>query len=290
MARGRATWVAVCALAALAAAATADEGNKGKEDGKDRGAPGTIPVAGVREPSGIAWHPGLGRFFVVGDDGTLAELDAEGRLVGQAIRVGGNLEDVTVHGPSGLLVLLSEAAGELIVWDPKARREMGRATLDSAALLGRRPAEPRQGFEGLYFLAGGAHEGGGLFYLAHQRAPAAVLAVEFDPTSPAATIGADAVALRWPDIGADDLTAITAVPGGRIAVISEVADRILLFDAAGAPMGEAALPGLQQEGLCVDGRGEVWIADDRAGGVLRLGDAKTVLVAPPSGKRKGGGR
>ena len=269
----RAGWLMVCALAALAVAGGTDMADKagGKAGGKTAPA-GMIPVTGVREPSGIAWHAGLSRFFVVGDDGTLAELDAEGRVQGAVVAVGGNLEDVTVHGPSGLRVLLSEAAGELIVWDPRARRETGRARLDAAALLGRRPTEPRQGFEGLYF-----HSPGGVFYLVHQRGPSAVLAIEFDPTRPAASVGAESVAFRWPAPGVQDLTAITALDDGTMAVIAEASDRLLLFDPRGVRLGEAVLPGLQQEGLCVDGRGELWVADDKGGGVIRVGSAAALV-------------
>ena len=288
MTRARAGWLAACALAAVTAPAEADKADKGKPGkGGKAVAAGTIPVPGVREPSGIAWHPALSRFFVVGDDGTLAELDADGRVQGAVTTVGGNLEDVTVHGPSGLLVLLSEAAGELIVWDPRARRETGRARLDSAALLGRRPSEPRQGFEGLYFHPVAGRRAGGVFYLVHQRAPSAVLAVEFDPASPAAELGADAVAFRWPDVGVEDLTAITALDAGRMAVVAEASDRLLLFDPKGARQGEAALPGLQQEGVCVDGRGELWVADDRGGGVLRLGAVASALAARDGGAPTG---
>ncbi len=290
MTRGRAGRLAVCALAALAASEAAGKAvmadkaeTKGRKDkaGGKRAPAGLIAVPGVREPSGIAWHAGLSRFFVVGDDGTLAELDADGRVQGEVVTVGGNLEDVTVHGPSGLLVLLSEAAGELIVWDPRARRETGRARLDAEALLGRRPTDPGQGFEGLYFHRARADggKGGGVFYLVHQRGPSAVLAIEFDPTRPAASVGAESVAFRWPATGAQDLTAITALDDGTMAVIAEASDRLLLFDPRGARLGEATLPGLQQEGLCVDGRGELWVADDRGGGVIRVGSA-AALVRP----------
>jgi uncharacterized protein YjiK len=284
MDRGRAAMVmAVCALAALAGSVPAGQADKVKKaDKRKKAPPGSMPVAGVREPSGIAWHAGLSRFFVVGDDGTLAELDAEGRVQGTVVTVGGNLEDVTAHGPSGLLVLLSEAAGELIVWDPRARRETGRARLDTEALLGRRPTDPGQGFEGLYFRPSGGGEAGGVFYLVHQRGPSAVLAIRFDPIRPPATIGADAVAFRWPEIGASDLTAITALDEGTMAVIAEASDRLLLFDPRGVPRGEAALPGLQQEGLCVDGRGALWVADDR-GGVTRLGSAGALVRSGATG-------
>ena len=270
MARGRAALVLACALA-LAPAVHGAEKKKAKAR-----SPGGITVAGMREPSGIAWHAALARLFVVGDDGTLAELDAGGRTLGTTI-VGGNLEDVTVHVPSGRLVLLDEARAERVVWDPESKRETGRRALDVAALLGRPAAGGGQGFEGLYFHPADGRRGGGLFYLVHQRAPAAVVAVELDPAEPG-TVGAGAVVLRWPDPGADDLTAITYAPAlDRMLVIAEARDRVLAFRPDGTPDGAAALPGLQQEGLCVDGSGALWVADDRARQVFRLGDPAALL-------------
>jgi uncharacterized protein YjiK len=291
-------WAAVSALAALAVAAPAAA--KVKKDEKPGRAevasplgPGTpVPVAGVREPSGVAWHPGLERLFVVGDDGSLAELDAEGAVL-HTTAVGGNLEDVTVHGPSGLLVLLAEASGELVAWDPRARRETGRFPIDAAAILGRAPADRRQGFEGLFFHARDGQPGGGVFYLVHQRGPSAVVEIAFDPTRPGGAVGAEAVVSRWPDPGFPDLTAITLLPGhDRMLVISESRDRLLSFGLDGAAAGSVALPGLQQEGACVDGRGRLWIADDRSGALLRFDDAASALPRPgaatPAKRRRKG--
>jgi hypothetical protein len=79
-------WV-VSALAALAVAnPAAAKPKKDEKRGRAQAAsplgPGTpVPVAGVREPSGIAWHAALERLFVVGDDGSLAELDGEGAVL-----------------------------------------------------------------------------------------------------------------------------------------------------------------------------------------------------------------
>jgi hypothetical protein len=78
----------------------------------------------------------------VGDRGTLAEIDRTGAVVAMH-HEGGNLEDVTVHGPSGRLVLLAEKKGDLVVWDPAAAAETARFALDVAGVLGRaRGPEP----------------------------------------------------------------------------------------------------------------------------------------------------
>ena len=146
-----------------------------------------VAAAGVREASGIAWHPSRGRFFVVGDRGTLAEIEPSGAVVATH-QVKGNLEDVTVHAPSGRLVLLAEKKGELVVWDPASASETARFPLDVAGILGREPADRNQGFEGIVFRAEAGRPGGGVFHLVHQRKPARLVTLAFDPTGPARTL------------------------------------------------------------------------------------------------------
>ena len=177
-----AAWVGVCALALVGSAGADGKKNKRLEPAGPLGAPEVFPVTGVGEPSGVAWDARRSRLYVVGDDGTLAEMDAAGQTLATTT-VGGNLEDVTVHPPTGFLILLAEIPAALIAWDPDARREVARWPLDTAALLGR-AASAKQGFEGLFFHAGGSHPGAGVFYLAHQNAPASVITIAFDPSKP----------------------------------------------------------------------------------------------------------
>jgi hypothetical protein len=61
-------------------------------------------------------------------------------------------------------------------------------------------------------------------------------------------------------------------------VIEDARDRLLLLREDGRPDAEVALPGVQQEGLCFDASGTLWIADDRAG-LLRFPNALGVLRA-----------
>jgi uncharacterized protein YjiK len=227
--------------------------------------------SGVREPSGVACHAKLGHLFVVGDEGTLAELDATGKVLRFAA-LGGDLEDVAVL-PTGQLLLLSETSAELILYDPIARQEKSRWRLDAAALLGEPPRDKANGFEGLAYKDG-------LLFLVHQRAPALIVTVGWDPTPPSGVLGAGAVRERWRLDGHEDLTAATFVPSlERLLVIAEKADRLLIVSMDGRVEAEAPLPGLQQEGLCFDGKGTLWIADDQDGMLRRLPGALEALRA-----------
>ncbi len=224
-----------------------------------------VPVEGLKEASGIAWHAKLGRFFVVGDRGSLAEVEPGGKLL-KLHRVKGNLEDVAVHAPSGRLVLLAEKKGELVVWDPSTASETARFPLDVAALLDREPVDRNQGFEGLGFRAEPDLPGGGAFYLVHQRKPARLVSLSFDPTGPVRPIGAADVNGRHALKPYEDLTAVVWSEAlAALLVIAESEDRLLLVSPAGSIRASWTLPGDRQEGLAIGPDGSLWIADDRQG-------------------------
>jgi uncharacterized protein YjiK len=224
-----------------------------------------VPVDGLKEASGIAWHAQLGRFFVVGDRGSLAEVEPGGKLL-RTHRVRGNLEDVAVHTPSGRLVLLAEKKGELVVWDPKTASETGRFPLDVAALLDKEPIDRNQGFEGLGFRAEPDLPGGGSFYLVHQRKPARLVSLSFDPTGAVRPISAADVNGRHALKPYEDLTAVAWSEAlASLLVVAESEDRLLLVSPAGSVRASWTLPGDRQEGLALGPDGAVWIADDSQG-------------------------
>lgn len=248
------------------------------------GEPERFAAAGAREPSGVAFHPGLGHLFVVGDEGSLVEVGLDG--VPLWSRAGfSNLEDVAVHTPSGRLLLLSEKKAQLILFDPVARRELRKFKLDKTALLGKEPsADPNQGFEGLGFREEPGQPGGGVFYLTHQRSPAMVVALSFDLEHHEKTLGALDVVGRFKVEGFKDLTAITySAVLDRLLVVADHKDRLLVLTRDGALEDEIVLPGLQQEGAALDAAGDLWVADDR-GGLLRFAGALRALRDHRSGK------
>jgi uncharacterized protein YjiK len=238
-----------------------------------------IGSIGVKEPSGIAFHPASGHFFVVGDEGALAELDADGKLL-NTTKIEAQIEDVTVHTPTGLLVFISESRSELILYDPATRQERKRWPLDLDAMIGTSVTDRNQGFEGVVFRPEAGRPGGGMFYLTHQRSPAMVIAIQFDPAAPARRLGAEAVLSRW-SLSYEDLTAVTwAEPLQRLLVLADAKDRLLVIRPDdGAVELELPMPGRQQEGLALDGAGGLWIADDLDKSVLRIKNGLSGLQA-----------
>jgi len=280
LAAGLMTFLAVTALAHSGQQTAAKlHSGKPKRGGLDiLGTPERLATSGVREPSGVAFDLRTRHLFVVGDEGRLAELDTTGQVRGHRA-VKGNLEDVAVHPRSGSLFLLSEKKSELVFYDPTTSAERTRWRLDDAALLGEEPRAKNQGFEGLAFHEQPSRPGGGLLYLVHQRSPAMVVVVAFDPEDTAGPLAAEVVVDRWRLEGHEDLTAATWVPSlGRLLVVADARDRILVVREDGSVEAEVVLPGLQQEGLSMDDGGTLWVADDR-GGLLRFAGALPALTA-----------
>jgi uncharacterized protein YjiK len=241
-------------------------------------APQRVAHPGVSEPSGIAYHAGLKRLLVIGDEGRIAELDEDGTLV-RADRVRGDLEDVTIHTPTGQLLLLAEKESEIILFDPRTHSELKRWTLDRARLLGQEPTDKNNGFEGLYFREEPAQPSGGVFYLTHQRTPAALLALVWDLATPVGPLPTVTLLHRWA-LDAEDLTAVTYAPTlSRLLVLSDKRDALMIVTLDGTVEASVSVPGVQQEGLCIDGRGDLWIADDQAKVLWRVPGALAALGA-----------
>jgi uncharacterized protein YjiK len=266
--------VGLVGLAALAAfVGTARAGPQGRKNSQVFGTVNRMVPSGVREPSGVAVHPGIGHLFMVGDEGSLLELDGSGNPV-RTHDVGGNLEDVVAHPGTGWLLLLDEQRSELFAYDPRAQRETRRWKLDRRGLLGRAPGPPNDGFEGVAFREEAGRPGGGVLYLAHQRTPAMLVAMTLDVTGPPGTLGAASVVGRWPFTGRGDVTAVTYVPAlQRLLVVADKEDELLVVGPEGAVETAIPLPGQQQEGVAVDGAGNLWIADDQDKSLLKMDGA-----------------
>jgi uncharacterized protein YjiK len=266
--------VTVAALSTVVG--TAKAGKHGRKNVSVLGVPERFGDVGAREPSGIAFDPGTSHLYLVGDEGSLWVLDASGARQ-RSLPASGNLEDVAVLSPGESLALLVEQPPQLILYDLATGRERRRLALDRPGLLGEAPGDAGSAFEGLAFRPSAE---GGTLYLAHQRSPAMVVALAFDPAHPPETLGPEAVRGRWRVPGFGDLTAVTWSPDlQRLLLAADRRDRLLVLSPDGALEAEVPLPGEQQEGLAIDSDGTLWVADDQDRSVLRLGGAVATLDA-----------
>ena len=143
---------------------------------------------------------------------------------------------------------------------------------------GREPEDRNQGFEGIVFRAEAGRPGGGVFHMVHQRKPARLVTLAFDPAGPPRALGGSDVVARHSLKPYDDLTAVAwSERLGKLLVIAESADRLLVVSPEGAIDAIEPLPGGQQEGLALSPDGALWVADERRG-LLRFPGAEAALA------------
>ena len=79
---------------------------------------GNIDTSAFEEPSGLAYHPGRGTLFAVGDEGDIAEFTTDGGLIAER-RIGErDLEGVTSDPQTGLLYVVVEGEEAILEIDP----------------------------------------------------------------------------------------------------------------------------------------------------------------------------
>ena len=240
------------------------------------GQPMRFTDIGAREPSGVAYHARTNHLFVVGDEGTLFELDKNARVIKEHTAVKGNLEDLTVHSPSGNLLLLSEKKSELVLYDPASEQELRRWKVKRKDLLGQDPGAKNTGFEGLAFREDPKRAGGGVFYLVHQSLPEMVVGIAIDLNAPSGPLKAEVVS-RF-TLAEKNTKAAAYVPSlDRLLVLSgKKGITVLKMD--GTVEGEIKLGGDQPEGMCLDGDGNLWVAEDRGKALLRFTGALKAIT------------
>jgi uncharacterized protein YjiK len=267
--------VVLVALAGLAnVVGTAKAGKSGRKNAQVLGTPSRHATPDVKEPSGVAFDAARSHFFVVGDEGSLVEYDTSANVVARHAAVKGNLEDVAVHPPSGLVIVLDEKESLLLAYDPNAQQVRKRWRLDRKGLLGQQPGDANNGFEGLAFREEAGRPGGGLFYLVHQRDPAMVVSITLDVNGADGAVGEQAVVERWPLPGHGDLTAATFMPTlQELLVVADKEDQLLVLRLDGTLASALPLPGLQQEGIAFDSTGTLWVADDQDKSLLWMDGA-----------------
>lgn len=221
----------------------------------------------VKEPSGIAFHPGRGTLYVVGDRGGVAELTREGEVVRRVKLEGHGFEGITV-GPGGRLFAIEEKKKPVLYeLDPETLQVVATYEVDpklgETRVLGERRNKSAEGLCYVPELDA--------FYAINQEPPRLVkLAVPLQGGGKARVV---------------EFVELSAVIAHQASDVTYDADsgHFLVLESSGG-WGEGAVheltregklvrripvPGVRAEGLALDGTGAAFIADD-AGGVLRV--------------------
>lgn len=235
---------------------------------------GNIDQIKFRAPSGLAFHPGRGTLFVVGDKGDLCEMQTDGALV-QAVDLGKlDLEGIAVDPSTGLLYLAVEGKERILEVDPQGLEL--RRTFDIKRTYGGKSLLKKgsEGIEGIVFVADESHPEGGLFYIANQardREAAEDIAAIFQVELPLRSGKGDArVSIeRFFVTGISDMSGLAYDAKTQVLyIISDSNNSIFLARTSGVLLKGYALPEFDQEGIAFDASGNVYIARD-SGGIIR---------------------
>jgi len=234
---------------------------------------GNIDKIEFNEPSGICWHSQRKTLFVVGDEGDLCEITTEGSLIQQKHIRDADFEGVT-HDPStGLLYLAIEEAESIIEVHPETFAVLREFSIprdfDGKTLL----RAGGEGIEAITFIPDSGHKQGGVFHVGNQaftlsdeQDVSAVFLVEL----PLRTRTGSARITGYFAPGVIDLSGLHYDPTtNRVLVISDATNTMLEYSREHELLNVWAFPGDNQEGITVDPKGFIYIAQD-SGGIIKL--------------------
>jgi len=229
------------------------------------------------EPSGLVFHPARQTLFVVGDEGDLAEIATDGTTVNRAENPRrGDYEGVAVDPATGLLYVAQEGAETIHEVDPNSfaflRSFQIQRRLGEQLIL----KYGNQGIEGVAYVPDPNHADGGTFFVVNQqfklKDPEDLSAVvQVAAPLRQKTEGSSIVPiLRFVQMPITDLADAAYDPAsGCLLIVSDENDLLLKMTPYGQVAAAWTLPGRDQEGIALDDRSHLYIAQD-TGGILKL--------------------
>lgn len=238
---------------------------------------GDIDRQHITEPSGITYHEQRGTLFVVSDEGEVVEITKDGTPVAKH-RVKGDLEGITVVPDSGLLYIAAEGEDVIIEFDPvegevKRRFPINRNFNGNPNFLEKKTWEYDNGIEAIAFVPDPEHPEGGTFYVSNQWDPPMIMEV-LVPLRSSRESEAEARIIRVLPFKMDDPAAMYYDPEKKLLNVVSDADNILVeITLQGKLVKEYAFLADNQEGLCRDDEGYLYIAQD-TGGIIKVKDER----------------
>ncbi|MBN2409020.1 MAG: SdiA-regulated domain-containing protein [Candidatus Aminicenantes bacterium] len=238
---------------------------------------GDIDRQHLTEPSGISYHRQRDTLFVVSDEGEIAEIRRDGTPVANT-KVRGDLESVAVVPETGLVYIGIEGDDVILEFDPvkgevTRRFPINRSFDGDPDLLKKKTDDYDNGIESMAFVPDPAHPEGGTFYVGNQWDPPMIMEV-LCPLKSSRAEEAEARIIRVLPFRMDDPAAMYYDPVTKLLNVVSDADNILVeITLEGRLVNEYAFPGDNQEGVCRDDEGYLYIAQD-SGGILKVKDLR----------------
>ena len=242
---------------------------------------GNIEERLINEPSGIAYHPGRDTLFVVGDEGDLYEMRTDGRVVRSGYLKGKDLEGITVNPETGLLYAVVEGDDAVIEIRPETFRVTRRFEIDRTFEGRELLKKGGMGLEAIAFVPDSGHPEGGSFWVGNQS-------FKLKPGSEPSIICEVVLPIRSTDRVDAKGTIVRFVPMNMIdvsglqydalrdvlLVISDTTNLLVEVGKGGELLHRYLLPGDDQEGITLDEKGYMYIAQESRG-VIKIEDRRT---------------
>jgi len=233
-----------------------------------------IDKAGIIEPSGICYHAERGTIFVVGDEGDIYEIETNGTLIKQKRIDNKDFEGITYDPSSGLLYAAVEGE-EIIVEIHPSSFEIIREFSIPSNYVGEILLSNIHGIEGVTFVPDYKHNEGGTFFIASQAFSAIdgqYFSTIFQVELPLLNTVVNSKIIGYFRSNIVDLSGLHFdSKTGHIFVISDERNTIFEYEPTGS--GTALefyfLPGNKQEGITIDEKEFLYIAQD-SGGIIKL--------------------
>jgi len=237
---------------------------------------GNIEKSGFPEPSGIVFDGARGTLFVIGDEGDICEMTTDGKVLRRAVvRTGADFEGLARDPATGLLYAAIEGEEKIVEVDPATLKALREFTvprrLGDVELF--KPGG--NGIEAICFVPDPFTPEGGTFFVANQsfsydpNGEKSVI-VELEVPTRSSHTGGEARILGWFAPGVIDLSGLEYDrANGHLLAISDATNTLMEMTRRGRILRVIAFPGNDQEGIALDDRGFMYIAQD-CGGVLKI--------------------
>lgn len=238
---------------------------------------GNIERQNLPEPSGIVYHPQRNTLFVVSDEGWVAEIQKDGTPVAMH-RMVGDLEGITLNPETGLLYIAVEGVDVILEFDPERGEVIRRFSINrefqgNPNFLEKKVALFDNGIECIAFVADSKHPEGGTFYVGNQWDPSMIMEI-LVPLKSSDAGEAEAKIIRVLPFVMDDPAGMYYDPAtGLLNIVSDADNIYVEITLTGRLVRQYAFLGDNQEGICLDDEGNLYIAQD-TGGILKVKDLR----------------
>ncbi len=231
----------------------------------------------IEEPSGIVFVPQRGTLFVIGDEGDVAELSTEMKILKQKRLTppegaeNYDLEGVTYNPANNRLYVVVEGDDIIFELHPETLIILRKFPVDRS--FGNEPEVIKlggDGIEGITFVPDASSPEGGFFYAVNQREPPLILKLSIPILSSVSDAPAKILQTFTLALPVRSLNEIQYDPAKRIFyILTGFWNTWYIIDEQMNILFRGPFPGLQSEGLTFDDAGKLYIAED-VGGVVKI--------------------